>query len=634
MLNKMREQASSFFAKVLLGLLVVSFAVWGIADIFRGYGSSTLAVVGSQEITPEEFRTALNRQLEQISAQAKRPISMADAHAMGIDSQVLGQLVAEAALNQRTHDLGLAIPDQTIAKEVMAMPAFQGPDGKFDHQRFLAILQNAGFSEQSFVANQRAFMLRRQLLDGLTGGVKTPPPLLTALHRYQTEQRSVRYVVLGPQAVAAVPPPDDKALQAFFDAHKAEFRTEERRSIVALPVSVDILAKHEEVTDKEIAARYDDERARFTTPEKRTVERITFKSMEDAKAASAKIKSGTSFAELAKERGLSQQDITLGTVTRGQIIDSAIGEAAFALAAGGVSEPVQGQFSPAIVHVTAIQPAATKPLSEVRDQVRHEVADAKARQDLQDLRDAIEDDRGSGATLTEIATKRHLQLVHIDHVNAHGVLPNGGKAPGPGLQPLLTAAFQTTAGADNDPVRLDDTGYIWYNVTNVEPARGRTLAEAHGDVVAAWHREQVRERLQAKSQDVLKALRAGTTTLQQVAGDSGGAVREAGDISRVSQQPPEGFAQSAVSAVFSTADNGFGVADAANTPARVIFQVSKVRVPKFDAKDPAVVAMGNRLDQVLQNDLATEYVLDLQNAYGVRVSQTAMAAVTGTSNGE
>lgn len=634
MLNKIREQATGFFAKVLLGLLVVSFAIWGIADIFRGYGTSALANVGSQEIQTEQYRHALNRELQQLSAQAKRPISMADAHSMGIDQQVLGQLVAEAALDQRTQDLGLALSDKAVAQNVMKDPTFHGQDGKFDKQRFLQILENAGFSEQGFVASQRAFLLRRQLLDALTGGVKTPPPLLAAIDRYQNESRNLLYVVLGPQAIPPVGDPDEKALQAFFDAHKAEFRTEERRSITALPVSVDILAPKESVTEDEITARYDQQKSKFTTPEKRTIERIVFKTMAEAETAAAKIKAGTSFADLAKERSLSEQDISLGTVTQADILDSALAKAAFSLPEGGVSQPIKGQFSPMLAHVTKIVPASTKPLSAVKDEVRHEVQLAKARDALTQVHDAIEDDRAGGATLAEIAAKRHLELAKIGDVNAEGRLPDGSKAPGPHLQELLSAAFQTVVDADNDPVRLDDTGYIWYNVTKVDPAHDRTLAQAKNDVIAAWRRDQVRQRLAAKSDEVVKALREGKTTLQQFASEVMSTVQQATGLTRVAQELPKAFGPGAVAAAFSTAEHGYGVADGAAAPERIVFQVSKVTVPKPDPGSPAAKAIGDRLDQALQNDLATQYVLDLQNSYGVRVNETALASVTGSSAGE
>jgi peptidyl-prolyl cis-trans isomerase D len=476
-------------------------------------------------------------------------------------------------------------------------------------------------------------MLRRQILDALTGGTKTPQPLLDAVHQYQSESRDLRYVVLDAQAIPPVTDPDDKVLNSFFAAHRSEFRTAERRSIVALPVSTDILAPRQQVSEAEIAADYDRERSKFTTPEKRTVERITFKTMDEAKAAAAKIAAGTSFADLAKARSLKPQDISLGTVTKSGLIDTAIADAAFTLPDGGVSKPVQGQFSPTLVHVTKIEPARTKPLADVKDQVRQEVADAKARKVLNDLHNTIEDDRAGGATLAEIATKRGLKLVKIDDVDAQGLLRDGMKAPGPGLTPLLAAAFKTEANADNDPVRLDDTGYIWYNVTKIDPAHPRTLADARKDVVAAWRADETRQRLAAKSQDLVKALRAGKTTLEKVATDAKSTIAEAIGLTRVGGAPPKGFGPAAVPVVFATAKDGYGVADAATAPERVIFQVTKVDVPKSDPDSPLSKEIASRLDKALQNDLATEYVLDLQNAYGVRVNQSVLAQVTGVNPG-
>jgi peptidyl-prolyl cis-trans isomerase D len=629
MLNKLRSSANSFFAKLLLGLLVVSFGVWGIADIFRGYGSQTLAVVGGQEIGVQDYRTALNNQIQQISQQAGKPLTMADARSIGLDRRVLGQMVAEAALDKRADELGLALNDAAVAKSLMDNPAFLGPDGKFDRSRFDEAIRNAGFTEESFVADQRGFLLRRQLLDALTGGLKAPAPLVEAVHRFQSASRDIQYVVLGPQAIPAVATPDDKTLQAFYQEHKAEFRTTERRSVTALPLTIAALAPTEKVDEAAIAKRYDQERSKFGVPEKRTIERITFPSMDEAKAAAAKLAAGTSFADLAKARKLSQQDISLGTVTKGALIDQALANTAFSTPEGGTSQPVQGQFSPTIVHVVKVEPASVKPLSAVKDQITKEIQADEARQALGDLRDAIEDALAGGATLPEIAKKHGLKAETLDNIDAQGRTPDGKTPDVANLQQIVGAAFKSDVGADNDAIQLGDNGYIWYDVAKIDPAHDRSFADAKADVTKAWRAEEEQKRLDAKADDWVKALNAGKTTLADVAKEAHGTIAAAMGLTRTGGRAPEELGPGAVTSVFAAPPTGFGTADAATSPGRVLFQVTKATEPPLNPKAGQTQQLESALSQTLQTDLASEYVQTLQNRYGVRVNPSVLASVTG-----
>jgi peptidyl-prolyl cis-trans isomerase D len=199
------------------------------------------------------------------------------------------------------------------------------------------------------------------------------------------------------------------------------------------------------------------------------------------------------------------------------VIDHALADAAFKLPAGGTSEPVQGQFSPTIVHVVSIDPAKVKPLAEVKDQIRQEIQNDEARRGLGDVRDAVEDARAGGATLPEIAKKRGLKVETIDNVDAEGLAPDGKAPDVPNLQTIVAAGFRSDVGMDNDPIQLGDTGYVWYEVTKVDPARDRTFAEAKADVLKAWRADETRKRLQAKADEWVKSLDAGKTTLAAIA---------------------------------------------------------------------------------------------------------------------
>jgi len=196
----------------VVGFLVISFAIWGIGDIFRGFGRSTVAKIGHTEITIEQFRNLYNDRLQQYARQFGRPITPEQARAIGLDRLVIGQLVSEIMLDERAHALGLALSDAEVAKEITNDPSFRGPSGQFDRQRFEQTIRAAGYTEGRFVAEQRRRLLRRELAGTIASGLNAPKALVEAMNRYQNEQRSIEYVLLDRAQAGDIPAPSPEEL--------------------------------------------------------------------------------------------------------------------------------------------------------------------------------------------------------------------------------------------------------------------------------------------------------------------------------------------------------------------------------------------------------------------------------------
>src|SRR5215467_12755453 len=187
MLRGLRQASSGWLGKSIMGLvvtvLVVSFAIWGIGDIFRGFGRSSLAKIGHTEVTIEQFRQLYNERLQNFGRQIGRVITLEQARALGIDRQITQQIFSEILLDERVRELRLGVSDGEIAKRIMQDPSFQGPSGQFDRQRFEQMIRSAGFTEQRFVAEQRRNILRGQLVGTLTGAPITPSAVVEAADR-------------------------------------------------------------------------------------------------------------------------------------------------------------------------------------------------------------------------------------------------------------------------------------------------------------------------------------------------------------------------------------------------------------------------------------------------------------------
>src|SRR4051812_34632274 len=218
MLRGIRKASSNWLGKaimsVVMGVLILSFAIWGIADIFRGFGQSTLAKVGKTEISAEQFRQIYTDKLQQLGRQFGRPLTMDQARAFGLDRQVLQQTIAEAALDEEARRMGLGQSDAEIMRMIYNDPNFKGIGGSFDPARFQSTIRQFGYTEQRYLAEQRRVGLRRQIAGTISAGIEPPKAMIDALTRFQNEQRSVEYVKLDAAQAGAIDPPSPETLAA------------------------------------------------------------------------------------------------------------------------------------------------------------------------------------------------------------------------------------------------------------------------------------------------------------------------------------------------------------------------------------------------------------------------------------
>lgn len=361
--NVGKTRTGKVVAGVLFALLIASFAVWGIGDIFRGGATTTVVRVGETEIQAQTVRDIYTRQLRQLSARLGQPLTAAEARAFGIDQQVLGQIVTEAVLNERARDLGIRAGETLVARSIVEDPAFQA-GGTFDPNAFRRFLSLAGMSEPMFVAEQARDLERRAIVEAVGAGLAAPIAAEEAFHRYDQERRTADVLVLPESLAGEIAAPDEAALESFFAERRSQWRAPEYRAADALAISPAAIADPQAVSEEAVRARYQDvAETRFGTAERRAIQRLPFPNVEEAEAAAARIESGeTTFEALAEERAVADDVLNLGALTRSEVLDPAVAEAAFALAENEVSAPVAGRFGASLVRVTDIQPAAVQPL--------------------------------------------------------------------------------------------------------------------------------------------------------------------------------------------------------------------------------------------------------------------------------
>jgi peptidyl-prolyl cis-trans isomerase D len=630
MLRGLQKASANWLGKVLMAavvlFLVLSFAIWGIGDIFRGFGVSTVAQIGSTEISLEQFRQFYNDRLQQISRRLGRPITPDQARATGLDRQILNQLIAEVVLDERVRQLGLGMSNAEVAAQITQEPAFRGANGQFDQQRFQYLIRQAGFTEQRFIAEQRRTSLRRQLASAIDGDLKAPQAAVDLSNRFENEERSIEYVTLGAQNAGDIPAPTPEQLADFFEQRRLLFRAPEYRKVLFLTLSPQEIAKTVEVSDADAERAYADHRARYTVPEKRQVQQIAFPNVQEAAAAHEKLTSGTTFEALAAERNIPEKDLDLGLVTKAEMLDPKIADAAFALKEGEVSAPVTGRFVTAIVRVTKIEPGRTTPYAEAEAEVKQSLALDRARADLSRRRDQIEDELAAGQRLDEIGKKLGIPVHVVDAVDRSGRGPNGEPVPDlPKKADLVAAAFSSEVGIENDPLQIPGGGFIWYDVAAVTPSRERSFDEAKAQVEARWREAEIAKRLDAKATGIIDKLKAGGW-FGEIAAADGLTLEKASGLKRKGSGP---LPPAVVAEVFRTPKDGVASAQGAEPTQRIVFRVTGITVPAFDAQSAAAKRLLDVLNTAYADDLIAQYVAQLQIDFGVKINQTALNQAIG-----
>jgi peptidyl-prolyl cis-trans isomerase D len=622
MLDALRRHAGGWVAKVFLSLLVLSFAIWGIADVFRGVGTQDLAQVGSTKIDIEQFRQLYQERIRQLGRQLGRALTPEQARAINLDRQMLGELISETALDEKARQLRLAVDDETLLAHIHSNAAFRGPNGNFDAARFYEVLRSNGYNEQRFVDAERRLIQRRQFVRALGGDAAAPEVLREAIRRFESEERAVEFVMLDRAQAGNLPAPSPSEIDKYYEDNKAAFRAPEYRKIVALALTPEALASEVQISDDDVRKLYEQRRGRMGVPERRQIEQIVFPNAAEAEAAAKRIAEGVKFEEIMAERKLTAGDVSLGTIAKREILDPTVAEAIFALPQGEVSKPITGRFGTVIARVLKIEAGNEPTFAELEGELRKQLATSQARSLILDQHDKIEDERAAGARLSEVATKLRMKPIEIEAVDRSGRAPDGKLVEGvPSLNDVVAGAFATQIGVETDPIEVDGGGgYVWYEVVGITPSRDRPLEEVRDRVEARWKDERAAKILEERAEGIRAKLDAGETFQTAAPGLK---LEQREKIQR--GREVEGLDRNPLALIFQTPQGKVGVTLSSDGVSRAVYRVTNVNVPSTSTPSQRV----SELSLAVQDDLLVQYVLQLQNELGVRVNEAALRGITG-----
>lgn len=630
MLEAMRRGAQTWVAKILFGLLVFSFAIWGVADVFTGWGRGAIATVGSTPITVEEFNRSFQSELDQFSRRANKRITPEQGRALGLDQRVLNQLVGGAAIEQHANDLGLALSDATVAEIIANDDDFKGADGKFSREGFNGFLRQVGLTEKGFINLRRRDELRGDLIGAFVKAQTVPKPMLETLYAYNEEKRIIEFIDIDAEKAVTVAEPDEAKLKERYEAGKAGFMTPEYRKFEVVFLSADDLKKTIEISDTDIAAEYEKTKESYNTPEMRRIQQIAFKDKAAAGAAKAALDSGKSFGEVATQAGAKDTDVDLGLIAKNALIDKKVADAAFALEKDKISEVIEGTFATVIVRVTQIEPGVVKTLDDVKGDVKEKLTAAKARDVLQEKHDEIDDERNAGKTLKEISDARKLTYKEVAAADNRGIGPDGQPVlDATDLRKVMENVFSPDAGTDQMSFEVSDGKYAWINYLSSEAPKQKTFDEVK-DEVKAQHMTSERNRLISELAAKLAGRINNGEPMSAVAPETGGkSVQKTDAVTR--STVPQGLSEAAVAQAFALQPGKAGTAETADRQSRVILRVAEViKAPAPADKDLEKIA--KEIEPELANQTLVEYTEALKSRLGASINEGELKRALGTTD--
>lgn len=520
MLDKLREGAQGKVAKVILGLIILSFALAGVGSYLNGPARTAPATVNGNDISAPALENAYRNERARMESQMGEAFNQLAAnpdYMKQFRRGVLDRLIDQALIDDKARSLGLRVSDEQIKQAIVAMPEF-AENGKFSNDRYLQLIRRAGMTPEMFRDSLRQDMVRQQLMGAVLGSEFALKGEAEQLDRLYNQTRDVRLIRLAASAYVDGIEVSDAEVEQFYKANSARFMNDETVKVDYLLLDAANLGKNIKVTEQDAQDYYDQHQDLFQRPERRQVAHILIPFGKDEKAAEqkaeavlAKAKAGDDFAALAKadssDTFSAKKGGELDWFEKG-VMDPAFEKAAFALAkAGDLSAVVKSPFGFHIIKLLAVEPAKTKPFVDVMSDTIARLQSEKAKEQFFAEQQKMADSSFENPDSLDLtAEAMGLQVQSTGYFSQ-------ADAPAPLNDPkVLSVAFSEQLRDDNtnsDVIELADGMALVLHIMGHQPKAAKPLAEVKEQVITAIKHDKASEVARGKAQGLLDKLKAG-----------------------------------------------------------------------------------------------------------------------------
>lgn len=625
MLKFLRSKASGVLGILLIGLLVIAFGLWGVADTFTGFSNSVIASVGDRKIERQEFQVRYVQATRDFSRQLGTTLSAADAANLGIAQQVLINMMGSAALYEAADDLGLGFSDDAIAQSILADPSFAGVNGQFDEPTFRAVLSQNGLNEKLFVEDQRRFHITNQLTDASIDRGLVPKLLIENLYKHFLERRIANYMILTLEQTDETGEPTDEELETFFNETKLRFAQPETRSGHALVVSPARFAELITIDRASLEEEYELSMSDFTVEETRKIDQLVLSDDTEAEEARKLIGEGVPFVEIVDAVGQTLDNSDLGEVKRSDMISADLAEIAFAMEKDEVSDVIEGPLGYVVLRVRDVKPGSVQPFEAVEEQLRQRVIYDRALEDMLAFTETVEDELAGGETLENIGQRFDLDVIKIENITNNGKSLDGTQQVIMArYDQLATLMFDSAIGEDIPMQEMEDGTFIWLRLNEITPTVVPPLKEVRDAVTAEWKVDERSKLLQAMAEHMVKV---GNETGSFKAAAEGFKRKPLVSEPMTRQISNDTFSEEAVTRLFNVGKDEFAWAGVGFGGEIIVMQVADIiEAEAGDSAARDIIFEGEQ--RKYHADLTNQFVRSLQDNYGTSINETNLNLAT------
>jgi peptidyl-prolyl cis-trans isomerase D len=544
MLQQLREKTTGWIATVILGLLVVPFAFFGMEQYLFQQNATFAAKIEAppkwwpsapavwpltmlwqrEEIDSNDFRTAFERARQQQREQQGEKFDARAFESVESKRRVLDTLVNQRILQLTADRAGIAVGDALVRDTIQGIPAFQ-VEGKFDPQRYQLALasQVPARSPRQFEQEVRESLQQSLIPAEVSQSAFATPSELQRVLKLLGEKRDVAYTIMPPPTRDTAPITAAQ-IQHWYDTHAADYRAPETVSLEYIEIAGDQLPAPPEADDATLRQRYEQEKARFIEPEQRLASHILVAVPADANAAAQKAaeakaaklaaearQPGADFAALARtnsdDTGSKAAGGDLGWVAK-DVMAKPFEDALFAMQPGETRGPVKTSFGWHVIQLREVKAGKQVPFEQARPQLAREQAEADREHALNDITGKLVDQVNKNPTTLAPAAR----LANLP-VQRAGPLARGqgsGVIANPAVQRVAFSESMIEDGTVSDPIEISANHTVLLRVTEHNPAHQLPLAEVSQRVISAIRRDRSIKAAAAAADSVIAAVRAGT----------------------------------------------------------------------------------------------------------------------------
>lgn len=620
MANSIGAKIRSGFVAVLVGLLVLAFAVWGVNDIFVPGVRNAVVSVGDESVSTREFERDLRSRLGEIAAQRGEGLTNEQAYQQGVHRDLIGQYQVRLAIEKDAHDLGIGVNRRDAKAYIESFPAFQSSvTGQFDRDKLVQAIGrlNNRYTIKQFEEDTLRDLRREQTTEAIVGGIQAPSGYATRYFDYVSEQRKSTILTLNKNAVPTPETPDDATLQAYLDANSVRYTAPEYRKVTMIRLEPQYFLPDLEVTEEEVRNEFDRRVARGDLGTKSTRDVIVLAASDEAtaKTAAERLAAGEDPELVAGGLGLVAPD-RYDSIEAETLIDSATDTLAFSLEEGEAKAGLNSLGGWEAVYVPSVTPGTSPQFTSLEREIRQEIGVDKAKEKIFELQDVIDPMLFENRTLENIAEGLNLPMESYDFIDRSGTTQDGlrlgGSANIPGIaadDTLLREIF--TAGLNRRSTLLETTheGAVIFRVIDIIDSQIKPLEDVRDAVTSAWISEQIQEALNARGITLASEISEGRT-LEDLAEELGtAATLEERGITRAN--PPRDIDGQIVVDLLTGAPSeisrGAGV------------QPETYTIARLDTITPNSDGLAGEILDVVQRNISSEISLDIQNAYRIAI---------------